>query len=135
MKELEIEKTTFVIIGKTFGNRHRLALHNVRKGKICEEVPFTKESAKGIFSIFSDHRHTPKHFKGIIPKEVLIARDERLTGTVLMWTCQEGKKNLQFSKHTGVQKEEFYLPTLIFCLKGTSIYIMACNYIVHTNKQ
>lgn len=118
-------KTEFVILGKTYENNNYLTMHNVRNGKIGEEVPFTKKTAMGIFSIFEEYAYIPKQFSGIVPKNIIYARDTPTQGLQLTWTVKSTKKKLMFSPSTGLSNGMYSIPSLVFNYKKSCFSVYA----------
>ncbi|WP_291960156.1 hypothetical protein [Maribacter sp.] len=126
--------TDFVILGKSFNSDNFLTMHNVRNGRIAEEVPFTKKTAMAVFGVFEDFAFTPKTFAGIIPKNIVHASDTATEGLQLVWTVKKGTRKLMYSPNTGIENGQYAIPTLVFKYNkyGLSVFAIAdgdCNNI------
>lgn len=122
--QIDTEKTTFVLIGKETKNSKRLALHPVINGVIDAEVPFDEETAKSIFSLFNTYKHQYKTFSGIIPKNILIAKDDIESGLELMFFVEKKERNL-FFKNDAFFDGVYKLPTILFHYKQNKLFVYA----------
>lgn len=125
LQHIETETTEFVLIGKsTKSGNKRLAFHPVRDEKVCEEIPFLKETAQNIFSIFNDLEYNPKRFEGLIPNNIIFAQDSKKNGLKLAWTLKSCAKYLVFSDDYKHLTGAYNLPTLLFyyCKKGLKVF-------------
>jgi PRTRC genetic system protein B len=122
---IETEKSDFVLIGKSSdsGNNQRLCYHPVENGKVGAELPFLKETAQSIFSLFDDLEHTPKHFEGLIPSDILFAQDSKSKGLKMGWIVKPCVKQLDFNQNYKHLSGAYRLPTLFFYYHGSlSVY-------------
>lgn len=132
--EQQTISTDFVILGKSANSNKYLTMHNVRNGRIAEEVPFTKKTAMAVFGVFEDFAFTPKSFSGIIPQSIIHARDTPTDGLQLVWTVKKGTRKLMFSPNTGIENGGYTVPCLVFKYgkHGLSVFAIAdgdCNNI------
>jgi PRTRC genetic system protein B len=113
---IETEKSDFVLIGKSSqsGTNKRLCFHSVENGKVGAEVPFLKETAQRIFSIFNELEYTPKHFEGLIPNDILFAQDSKSKGLKMGWIVKSCTKQLDFNKEYKHLSGAYRIPTLFF---------------------
>lgn len=122
------EVTEFVLIGKAINDRKRICLHPVKNERIGAEIPFTKDSAKKIFSLFSDYKYEQKVFEGLIPKEIIYAKDNHDKGLKMIWIVKKSNRKLFFSeqnKEDGLISENYNLPTLIFKYSDRKLFVYA----------
>lgn len=112
---IETETTEFVLIGKnTNSGSKRLAYHPVRNEKVCEEIPFLKETAQNIFSLFNDLEYNSKRFEGLIPNNIVFAQDNKKNGLKLAWILKPCVKHLVFNDNYKHLTGAYNLPTLFF---------------------
>lgn len=122
------EITEFVLIGKKINDVKRIALHPVVNQKISAEIPFTKDSAKKIFSLFSDYKYENKVFEGLIPKEIIFAKDDYEKGLKIIWIANKSTRKIFFSettKNDGLISEDYNVPTLIFKYSNKKLSVFA----------
>ncbi len=119
--------TDFALIGKSSGNRKILELHSVKDGKIGAQIPFSKKTAQRIFSLFDTEKYVPKSFKGIIPENVILARDNPTDGLHLIWSVGESGRTLYFGGSSGVATGKYPAPNLIFRYRGNVLQIFATD--------
>ena len=122
------EITEFVLIGKAIQKNKRICLHEVVDEKIGAEIPFTLESAQKIFSMFSEYKYEHKVFEGLIPKDIIYAKDSKEKGVQLVWIVPKAKRKLFFSednKNDELISEEYNIPTLVFKYSRKSLSVYA----------
>lgn len=117
--------TDFALIGKSSGDRKILELHSVEDGMIGAQIPFSKKTAQRIFSLFDTEKYVPKSFKGIIPENVILARDNPTDGLHLIWSVGESMRKLYFGGSSGVATGRYPVPNLIFRYRGSVLQIFA----------
>lgn len=124
------EITEFVLIGKKINNHKRLCLHPVVNEKVGAEVPFTTESAKQIFALFSEYKYEQKVFENLIPKEIIYAKDSPEKGLELKWIVKKSKREIYYSKDNnekGLESKAYNLPTLLFKYSKKKLYVFALS--------
>lgn len=124
----QIEVTEFVLIGKNSSIGKRICLHPVKNEILGAEIPFTKESAKKIFSLFENYKYEKKDFEGLIPNEIIYAKDSINKGLQLVWSVKKGNRKLFYSEENekqGLLTKEYLLPTLIFKYSNKSLSVFA----------
>ena len=124
----QIEVTEFVLIGKNSSIGKRICLHPVKNEVLGAEIPFTKESAKKIFSLFENYKYEKKDFEGLIPNEIIYAKDSINKGLQLVWSVKKGNRKLFYSEENekqGLLTKEYLLPTLIFKYSNKSLSVFA----------
>jgi hypothetical protein len=81
---------------------------------IDAQIPFSKKTAQRIFSLFDTEKYVPKSFKGLIPENVILAKDNPTDGLHLIWSVGESGRTLYFSKSSGLATGRYPVPNLIF---------------------
>ncbi len=129
-EKIHFETTTngtvdFALIGKSYGNRKLLELHNIHNGKIGEQIAFSKKRAQKIFSIFDTEKYIPKAFKDFIPNHILLANDNTTDGLHLIWSAKATVRHLFFSENCGIKTGKYATPDLIFRYHKNTLAIYA----------
>jgi PRTRC genetic system protein B len=94
---------------------------------IGAQIPFSKKTAQRIFSLFDTEKYVPKSFKGLIPENVILARDNPTDGLHLIWSVGESGRTLYFSKSSGLATGRYPIPNLIFGYRRNVLQIFATN--------
>lgn len=119
------QKTDFLIVGKSLGDRKDLAFHPINdKGQVMAEKPFSKKTAKAIFSLFKDYDFKPLSFDGFIDRTILKAVSNA-NSTELMFYVPMGINYLYFADGLNLKTGNYITPTLIFKLHNNTISIAA----------
>jgi PRTRC genetic system protein B len=125
LETISVETTEFVLLGKKSSIGKRLAFHPVQNEVVGQEVPFLKENAEKIFSLFKDFDYQTKQFEGLIPKEIIFAKDDPSKGLSLIWTRKKQSTPLLFTNNHKNLEGIYQLPTLLFSFKANTLKVFA----------
>lgn len=119
--------TDFALIGKSCSGQQFLELHKIDNGLIGAQIPFSKKTAQRIFSLFDTEKYISKSFKGVIPKNVIVAKDNPKDGLHLIWYVKPTLRTLYFSNGCGVETGLYPLPSLVFRYHKKVLQVLATN--------
>ena len=111
-KQIPVENTNFIILGKSNPNANYLAFHPINdNGELMPEIPFTRTTAEAIFSVFSKFNFTPLQFSGLIDKTILKAVSKP-TNTELIFVLPSRIQHLYYSENSKLKSGLYSLPNL-----------------------
>ena len=124
-KQIPVENTNFIILGKSNPNANYLAFHPINdNGELMPEIPFTRTTAEAVFSVFSKFNFTPLQFSGLIDKTILKAVSKP-TNTELIFVLPSRIQHLYYSENSKLKSGLYSLPNLIFKYSNKSIHVAA----------
>lgn len=106
------------------GDSYYLETRRIHKGRMMEGVPMTKDALSKIVSEIKTAEIDKIYCKGFLPKNLLYQGKNNLN-VELIWYVKSSWQTLSFSKSLGIKNGIMKVPTLIFKLKGSELFVFA----------
>lgn len=117
----EVKKKELQSVIAFYGNE--AMYHDFENGILGAGRKLTTESAKTIFKFVNDVQDQfDFNFSGLVPANILkFKTDEKY----IWWTTAAGIRKLNFEKNTNFKSGDYWVPNLIWKIKGKMIYVWA----------